>query len=467
MDEDPNRILLQVALILLLVLLNAFFAAAEMALVSVRRTRIRQLVEEGDIRAEIVQKLLDRPTNFMATVQIGVTLVGFLASALTAVNIAGIPARWLQVFGLAPETARGTAVFLMTCVIGFVTLVLGEIAPKSLAMLHAEKLALLLSRPIYWLSVLALPAVKTVSFVSDLVVRPFGAHVRFSAPILTEEELKMLVEAGEEEGVIEEEEKEMIHSIFDFTDTVVRQVMKPRTDMKAAPITSSLDDLLDLITTTGHTRIPIYDENVDHIVGIVHAKDLLPILRQDKRLFDIKAVMREAYFIPETKDVDELLAEFKRGNIQMAIVRDEYGGTAGLVTLEDLIEEIVGEIRDEYDVEEPLIQIIDEDHAIVNARMSVDDLNEQMKFDIPESEDYETIGGFVFDLFGRQPNEGETISYSNLDFKVEKVEDGRLRTISVTRTDRPIEPSEHEFNGGNGKSKANSHNGLASKRKGE
>ena len=226
----------------------------------------------------------------------------------------------------------------------------------------------------------------------------------------------MLVQAGEEEGVIEEEEKAMIHSIFDFTDTVARQVMKPRTDMHVAPVTSTLDELLDVITTTGHSRIPIYDEDIDHVVGVVHAKDLLPVLRQGKNLFDMQTVMREAYYIPETKDVGELLAEFKRGNIQMAIVRDEYGGTAGLVTVEDLLEEIVGEIRDEYDIEEPLIQIIDEDHGVVSARMRVDELNEEMNLEIPESEDYETIGGFVFDLFGHQPNEGETISYGNVDF---------------------------------------------------
>ena len=455
MDPDPNSILLQFGVILVLVLLNAFFAAAEMALVSVRKTRIKQLVEEGDHRAVTVQKLLERPTNFMATVQIGVTLVGFLASALAAVNIAGVPAKWLE--AVLPRDIAGTiAVVGMTIVIGFITLVLGEIAPKSLAMQHAEKLALWFAGPIHALSVIALPAVKIVSFCSDLVVRPFGGHVRFSAPILTEEEIKMLVEAGEEEGVIEEEEKEMIHSIFDFTDTVTRQVMKPRTDMDTAPVTSSLDELLDIITATGHTRIPIYEGDVDSIVGVLYAKDLLPILRQDTSLFDIQAVMREAYFIPETKDIDELLAEFKRGNVQIAIVRDEYGGTAGLVTLEDLLEEIVGEIQDEYDKEEPLIKVIDHDHALVSARMNVDDLNEQMDLKIPESEEYETIGGFVFDLFGRQPEPGETISHSNLDFRVEEVEAGRLGRIAIVRTDRPEEPEEDsQKNGSSGKSRNN------------
>jgi putative hemolysin len=450
-DEDPNRIAVKLFLILFLVLCNAFFAAAEMALVTVRRTRIRQLVEEGNPRALTVQHLLERPTSFMATVQIGVTLLGFLASAIAAVNLAGAPAKWLTSVGLGQSEANAVAVVVVTIILGLFTLVLGEIAPKSYAMQHSEKIALGVAGTLRVLSMLALPVVKVVSFLSDLAVRPFGVHVRFTAPILTEEELKMLVEAGEEEGVIEVEEKQMIHSIFDFTDTVARQVMVPRTDIDAAPVTATLDELLDTITTTGHTRIPIYQENIDNIIGIVNAKDLLPILRHDKHDVSIREVMRDAYFIPETKDLDELLAEFKTRNTQMAIVRDEYGGTAGLVTVEDLLEEIVGEIRDEYDVEEPLIAVIDETRAVVSARMSVGDLNDQMNLCIPESEEYDTIGGFVFDLFGRQPEEGECVSWNDLDFVVKDVEAGRLQKIEVIRTDRPFEPDEASSGGSNGK----------------
>ncbi len=422
-----------------------------MSLVSVRKTRIKQLVEEGNAKARTVLGLIEHPTNFMATVQIGVTLVGFMASAFAAINIAEPTAKWLASQGVAESTAKPVAVVGITLILSLFTLVFGEIGPKSLALQHSEKIALSVAGTVRFLSLVGLPAVKLVSFLSDLIVRPFGVHVRFTNPILTEEELKMLVQAGEEEGVIEEEEKEMIHSIFDFTDTVARQVMVPRTDMDAAPVTSTLEELLDVITASGHSRIPIYEDNVDNILGVVHAKDLLPVLRQEKRTFDMGAVMREAYFIPETKDVDELLAEFKRGNVQMAIVRDEYGGTAGIVTVEDLLEEIVGEIRDEYDIEEPLIHVLDADHALVSARMNVDDLNEQMEMDIPESEEYETIGGFVFDLFGRQPGEGEMISWSNLDFVVQTLEGGRLDRIQVIRTDRPKE--EPENNGSNGKSK--------------
>ncbi len=274
----------------------------------------------------------------------------------------------------------------------------------------------------------------------------------------------MLVEAGEEEGVIEIEEKQMIHSIFDFTDTVARQVMVPRTDIDAAPVNASLMELLNTITTTGHTRIPIYEENIDSIIGIVHAKDLLPILQEGRPEFDMHEVVREAYFIPETKDVDELLAEFRHGNIQMAIVRDEYGGTAGLVTVEDLLEEIVGEIRDEYDVEEPMVHSSDADRALVSARMSVDDLNEHMSLDIPESEEYETIGGFVFDLFGRQPEEGECVSWRNLDFVVAELDAGRLQKIEVIRTDRPIEPEDGSGSSGNGKSGSSGQNGSGGKK---
>jgi len=447
-DEDPNSILLRFTLIVFLVLLNAFFAAAEMALVSVRRTRIKQLADEGDSRAAVVQSLTEHPTTFMATVQIGVTLVGFMASAFAAVSLAEVPAKWLETLGLSKNVSYTTAVVCVTLLVGLFTLVFGEIAPKSLAIRHAEKFALATGGFIRLLSIAALPAVWIVTFFSDLVVRRFGAHVKYSTPILTEEEFKMLVEAGEEEGVIEEEEKEMIHSIFDFTDKVARQVMVPRTDMHCAPVTSSLFELLEIITVNGHSRIPIYEEDVDHIVGVVHAKDLLPVLGKTSEHFDVREFMREAYFIPESKDVDDLLAEFRRGNIHMAIVRDEYGGTAGLVTVEDLLEEIVGEIRDEYDAEEEsLIEVIDETQAIVSARMRVEDVNEQLHIDVPVSDEYDTLGGFVFDLFGTQAEEGDTASYEDLDFVVKEVENGRLKRILIVRTDRPKGTDESSGNG--------------------
>jgi len=450
--EDPNHsILAEILLILVLILLTGFFAMAEIALVSVRRTRIRQLAEEGNPKAQTVQRLLESPTTFMATVQIGVTLLGLFASAAAAVTLAEPLAHALARVGIGiiARNDTGIAVFIVTLAVAFVTLVVGEITPKSIGLLHAEKIALTLAGPVRFLSWLFLPAVKVISFASDILVKPFGGHVRFSAPILTEEELKMLVEAGEEEGVLEEEEKEMIHSIFEFTDTVARQVMVPRIDMKCMDVTASIDDLLELIVKCGHSRIPVYEENVDKIIGVVHAKDLLPVLREQRPNVEIKHVMRPAYFIPENKKVDELLADFKLSKIQMAVVRDEYGGTAGLVTIEDLLEEIVGEIQDEYDFEEKLIDCIDDNTCLVSARTSIDDLNEQMEIDLPEEEDYETVGGFVFGLFGRQPVEGEAISYHEIEFVVEKTDGGRVHKIRVTKPPKP-EPGNGESEG-NGK----------------
>ncbi len=435
---------------------NAFFAAVELALVSVRRTRIKQLIEEGNNTAKVVQELLEHPTKWMATVQIGVTVLGLFASAIGAVGLSKPLANFLKSsqVGILANNAHGLAVVVITLIISYITLVFGEITPKSIAMQYPEKLALAFAGLIRAISFLLSPAVKIVSFSCDVLLRPFGARARLTAPILTEEEIKMLVEAGEEEGVLEEEEKEMIHSIFEFTDTTVKKVMVPRIDIKGIEVTASIDELLDLIMECGHTRIPVYEEGIDKILGVVHAKDLLRVLRQGKDSISIRDVMRPAYFIPEGKMVDELLAEFKRSKLQLAIVRDEYGGTAGLVTIEDLLEEIVGEIQDEYDEEEPLLNVVDEKTAIVNARMNIDDLNEELGLEIPEGEEYETVGGFVFGLFGRQPEEGETIRYENAEFTVQATEGGRITAIRIMK----LEPEPDTAAAGNDSSHSDNYN---------
>ena len=454
--EDPNSILPQIFLILLLILMNGFFAAAEIALVSVRRSRIRQLVEEGSKGAARVQKLLEDPTRFLSTIQIGVTFVGFLASAVGAVSLAEPLGKFLSDLPLAMirENALGISVFIVTMAVGFVTLVAGEIGPKSIAMQHSERIALSIGGLIDFLSTLAKPAVAVVSFAANLLVRPFGGKVKMTTPIVTEAELKILVEAGEEEGVLEQDEKEMIHSIFEFTETVVRQIMVPRIDMKCVDVSASQTDVLEVIMRYGHSRIPVYQGVVDHIVGIIHAKDLLPVLGQGVPKFDLRKVMRPPYFIPENKKIDELLSEFKRSKNQMAIIRDEYGGTAGLVTLEDLLEEIVGDIMDEYDIEQNLINIVSPECAMVKARVDIEELNERLELDLTESDDYETIGGYVFSLFGRQPNEGESVESEGYVFTVKDTDNGRLSTIEIRPKVKPAEVDaeaqsiNHKSNGG-------------------
>ena len=418
---------------------------AEISLVTVRRTRIKQLIEEGDSRAKTVHRLMEDPTRLLATVQVGITLVGFFASAAGAVTLAGPLASLLRTTSvpIIAGSATGLAVTIVTLIIGFVTLVVGEISPKSLALQHTEKFALWMAGPLLFFSYILHPVIKIVTVSSNLLVRPFGGTASFSPPVVTEEELKMLVEAGEEEGVLEEEEREMIHSIFEFTDTVVRKVMVPRIDMKTVDVEAPIEELLDVIMNAGHSRVPVYEEDVDNIVGIVHAKDILRGLHEHDKNITIRQLMRPPFMIPENKMIDELLAEFKKSKIQLAIVVDEYGGTAGLVTIEDLLEEIVGDIMDEYDVEEPMVEVIDANTSIVDARMPIDEINEQMDLELPE-EEFDTIGGFVFGLFGKQPHQGESVEYDGAELIVEKTDGRRIHKIKIVKTHAEHEKSEAE-----------------------
>ena len=433
-----------------LILVNAFFAMAEFALVSVRKTRIRQLADEGVRAAKDVQHLIEQPARYLATIQIGVTFVGFFASATGAVTLAEPLAVILRKSSvdLIQANSEGLSVFIVTLVIGYTSLIMGEISPKSLGLHFAERIALFSAKPLLILSIITHPIVRLVTWSSNLVTRPMGVSAAFSPPIITEEELKMLVQAGEEDGILEEDEKEMIHSIFEFTDTIVRKVMIPRIDIRAVEADSSLEELLDLIISAGHSRVPVYDDTIDNIVGVIHAKDLLRILHDNTRGMPLRDLMRPPYVIPENKMVDELLAEFKKSKIQMAIVVDEYGGTAGLVTIEDLLEEIVGDIMDEYDVEEPPVTIIDENTSVFDARTPIDDINDQMGTDLPD-EEFDTIGGFVFGLFGREVHEGDTTSYGSVDFIVDQTDGHRIQQIRVVNRPDPDGKAEE----GNGSSK--------------
>lgn len=251
----------------------------------------------------------------------------------------------------------------------------------------------------------------------------------------------MLVQAGEDDGILEEDEKEMIHSIFEFTDTIVRKVMVPRIDVKAVEVDSSIEELMDVIISAGHSRVPVYDDTIDNIVGIVHAKDLLQVLYDHSLSMPLRDLMRPPYVIPENKMVDELLAEFKRSKIQMAIVVDEYGGTAGLVTIEDLLEEIVGDIMDEYDVEEPLVRMIDDNTAVVDARTPINEINDCMRLELPD-EEFDTIGGFVFGLFGREAHVGDVAQYETVDLIVEQTDGHRIQQIRIVNTPRADDESD-------------------------
>jgi len=435
----PERFALEMALVAVLIGVNAFFAMAEIALITVRKTRIHQLVEEANRSAILVERLLAQPTRLMATIQTGVTLIAMFSSAIAATSAVEPLASWLAAHsgGYLQHSAHALALIVVTVPVAVLSLIIGEIAPKSLAVHHPERLALLSARPIYALQLLLTPIVTILTRLSHLIVRPFGGTASFLSPAVNEEELKMMVEASEEQGVLEAEETEMIHSILDFGDTVVRKVMTPRIDITALDVNAPLQELIKKVRESGHSRIPVYEDDLDNILGIVHAKDLLSLPAEANRdNVSLREVMRPPYFIPETKKIGELLREFRRSKIQMAIVRDEYGTVTGVVTIEDLVEEIVGDIQDEYDVEEPMVQVIDSSTSILNGKMSLSSVNDRMGLELPEDE-ADTIGGFVFGLLGHQAEQGETVTWDGLEFQVTATDGRRIQKVRLTRLPAP------------------------------
>ncbi len=411
-------IITSLIILVFLLSLSALFSGSETALTSVNRIRIRRMIEEKVQGAERLDAILEHPSKFLAVILFMNNLVNIAAASLATV----IATQYFKTFG------AGIATGVMT----FLILIYGEITPKSFAIQNAERFALAVAFPIQILSSLLYPVVRVLISITNFFIRILGGKILKEGPFVTEEEIKTMVEVGEEEGVIEEEEKEMIHSIFEFGDTIVREVMVPRPDMITAESTSPIKEILSLIMHEGHSRIPVYKKNLDNIIGIVYAKDILKYLGEGKLDVSLKSLVRPAYVIPETKKVNELLRELRKQKIHMAIVVDEYGTTVGLATIEDLLEEIVGEIFDEYDLEEAMIEKIDENTVRVDAKVGIDEVTELLGITFPEFEG-DTIGGFIFNLLGRIPSEGEKVPFENLLFTIEKVGGRRIRKILITK----------------------------------
>ena len=406
-------------LLAVLLVLSAFFSGSETALFAANRLRLRQMQEEGDRRAGVVGRLLEEPGRVITALLVGNTIVNVAASVLAT-------AIFVQVFG--PQRGTVYSIVLMTIVI----LIVGEITPKTFAAKYADAIVVRVGRPIHWLTVVLSPAIRVLSVVSNVLVRPWGGRVSLTSPLVTEEEIRLLVKMGEEEGVIREDERQMIHSIFEFGDTVAREVMVPRIDMVCVQDRAPLDDVLRVILEEGHSRIPVYHESIDQIVGVVHVKDLLSHLKAGHHTLPAQEVMRPAYFIPESKRLDDLFREMRRKKTHMAIVVDEYGGTAGLVTIENLLEEIVGPILDEYDVEEKLFEVINDQVALVDGRMSIEEVNELLGIDLPAGE-VDTIGGLVYSLLGHVPTQGETVTSDGVEIVVERLEGHRIARVRMTK----------------------------------
>lgn len=444
-STDTHAQILAGICIVVSTLLQGFFTMAKTALVTVRHARLQHTVIEGKepTAAETLQILARDPARVFATAQIGITLTTFITAALAASVLAPALAPLLHRLGALHDLRLATV--LLTLAIALLSMTVGELVPYSYAQRHPERAARLAAKPLSafislfaWLAAIAL-------FLSNLLVRPFGLTATFAAPLITEEELQKLLEASAESGALEKDEAEIIQNVISFGDTDVRHVMTPRTSMTAAEIGMDLEKLVELIIASGHSRIPVYEGSVDAVVGIVHAKDILPLLVRGDRHVPLRRVARAPLLVPENKRVDELLEEFKRSNTQLAIVQDEYGGTAGLVTIEDLLEELVGEIQDEYDVEESPIEFRDDGVAVVDGRMDVEDVNEQVGLSL-SLEDFDTIGGFVFGILGHQPQPGEVARYENAEFTVISTDGRRIDKMQIRRCD-PEEDQTDEDNG--------------------
>jgi putative hemolysin len=428
-----NDVLRQVVLILVLIVLNGFLAAAEIALVSARRAVIKMEAESGSKSAQTVLRLTEDPSRFMAAIQIGITLVGFGASATAAVTLADPVADWLSSLGLpwVSRAAAGLAVFFVTLLISYVTLVVGELAPKRLGLQRAESVAKVVAGPISLLQAAAAPLIWILTRSTDIVARLLGVRPGCGRPGVTEEEIKLLVT---EQGTLLPDEKRMIHEIFELGDMVAKEIMVPRVDMRMLEDTVSVGEAIEVFKESGFSRLPVFAGDADTVVGIAMLKDLVGPVSAGMMDEQVGRFVRPAVFVPETKSILVMLKDMQAAHNHLAIVVDEYGGTAGLVTIEDIVEEIIGEVVDEFDRERRYITTVSPDEWMIDGLLSVHEANETLGWDLPGSDEYETVAGWLLVELGHIPAGGETVRYGDLTFSVDAVRRRRIARLRVSRT---------------------------------
>ncbi len=420
-------------IILLLIILNGFFAASEIAVVTMRRARIKQLIEEGRKNAEILSELRKSPDRFLATIQIGVTLAGAFASAIGGAAAVEVikPALLELPFPLISAYAEAIAISIVVAFITYVSLIFGELIPKTIALSNPEGVALFVAPLIERFSGAMYIAVKLLTRSTDFVLKPFGKKTFTERGYISEEEIKLLLEEGGEQGVFELEEKKLIHSVFEFVDTFVKEVMVPAPQMVTVGITMSPDEIKTIIAEENFSRYPVTGKDLNDIRGILYAKDFFNVLSSSGTV-DIRKIVKPPFFVPETMKVSNLLREMQKKRIHMAIVIDEYGAVSGLVTLEDLLEEIVGEIRDEYDVESPVIELSD-GTLLIDASISIADLREDYSIELPESPEYETLGGFILTQLQRIPQPDDIVELPGMKLRIIEMVGQRISKVKLER----------------------------------
>ncbi|MBQ4576463.1 MAG: HlyC/CorC family transporter [Firmicutes bacterium] len=449
MDPSGPSIPVQLGFLVFLTLINAFFASAEMAFVSANKNRIKILANEGNKKAQLLQVLLEEPTKFLSTIQVAITFAGFLSSASAATGMADDLGTFLSNYGV--PYASQLSVVLVTMILSYFTLVFGELFPKRLAMQNADKLALLFVRPVFLISRLMSPFVAILSMSIAVLMKLCGRDNYKMDGEYSEEEVKSMLDVGTESGQLDEAGREMIESVFDFDDELAYEIMTPRTDVYMIDINDPLEEYLDELLEERYSRIPVFDEDSDDIIGILYMKDFIIEARKvGFEHVDIRPLLQKPYFVPESKKINELFDELQRSRMHIAMLIDEYGGFSGIVTTEDIIEEIVGSLDDEYDDNEPQMEQLEENIYLVDGQYPLDDISDELEIHL-DSENHETIGGLIIELLGEIPDEeedeGVVVEYENYTFTIVEIKDRRIEKLKMEihkRTDDEDDTDEDE-----------------------
>ena len=430
-EADTANILGQIIILIILTAINAFFSCAEMAMVSSNKSKIRRLAEEGKKSARLVQKFNEEPTKFLSTIQVAITLAGFFSSASAAQGLSHPLGAWISSRNI-PYGGQ-IALITVTLILSYFTLVFGELVPKKIALQKPEAISMFCVTPIKSVSKIASPFIKLLTFSTNMVTLPFGIKEGNTEEILSREELISLVNEGQAHGVLNKKEKEMINSIMEFDEKVAKEIMTPRINVFAIDIAAPKEEYLEDLMKTKYTRIPVYEEDVDNIIGMLYIKDFLKdAVKRGYKNVDVRSIIKKPYLVPESKIIKDLFRELQLSKKQIAVLIDEYGGFAGIVTMEDLVEEVMGDIEDEYDTIYSKIKKIDESTYLVDGMATLDELN--LKLDLQlYSENYDTLSGYLIDHMGSIPQENDdrTIELDNLVFKLESVKNKRIDKIKL------------------------------------
>jgi putative hemolysin len=430
-DPDGDSIIFQIIILIILTLINAFFSCAEMATVSVNKNKIKRLAESGNKKAELVQKLIKEPTRFLSTIQVAITLAGFFSSASAATGLSGPLGRWLK--SLEIPYGDQISLLLVTIILSYFTLVFGELVPKRIALQKTEAISMFAVKPILAISKVASPFIRLLTTSTNLVMKLFGAKGGVTEDILSREEIKSLVEEGQVHGVLNENEKEMINSIIEFDDKLAKEIMTPKINIFAINILEPKEEYIETLLETKYSRIPVYEDDIDNVIGILYSKDFMrEAIKAGYKNVDIRSIMTKPYLVPDSKNIYELFKELQKSKNHIAVLIDEYGGFSGIVTMEDLVEEVMGDIEDEYDTSVPKFEKLDNDTYLIDGLLTIDELNGMLDLNI-SSDNYETISGLLIDTMGEIPSEDDdrTIEIDNLVFKIESVSKKRIDKVKL------------------------------------